>query len=66
MRPEVPLQLPPAPRADRNLLVPELVAETERDGQSVGRRQAAGVEVRAPHVDPEAAAKFISTHPDAE
>ncbi len=30
------------------------------------QEEAAGVEVRAPHVDPEAAAKFISTHPDAE
>ncbi len=30
------------------------------------QEEAAGVEVRAPHVDPEKAAKFISTHPDAE
>lgn len=30
------------------------------------QEEAAGVEVRAPHVDPAKAAKFISTHPDAE
>ena len=30
------------------------------------QEEAAGVEVRAPHVDPVKAAKFISTHPDAE
>ena len=29
------------------------------------QEEAAGVEVRAPHVDAEKAAKFISTHPDA-
>lgn len=29
------------------------------------QEEAAGVEVRAPHVDPEKAAKFITTHPDA-
>jgi 3-hydroxyisobutyrate dehydrogenase len=30
------------------------------------QEEASGVEVRAPHVDPAKAAKFISTHPDAE
>ena len=30
------------------------------------QEEAAGVQVRAPHVDPEKAAKFISTHPDAK
>jgi 3-hydroxyisobutyrate dehydrogenase len=30
------------------------------------QEEAAGVQVRAPHVDPEKAARFISTHPDAE
>jgi 3-hydroxyisobutyrate dehydrogenase-like beta-hydroxyacid dehydrogenase len=30
------------------------------------QEEAAGVQVRAPHVDPEKAAKFISTHPNVE
>ncbi len=30
------------------------------------QEEAAGVEVRAPHVDPAKAAKFISTHPDTD
>jgi 3-hydroxyisobutyrate dehydrogenase len=30
------------------------------------QEEVAGVEVRAPHVDPEKAARFITTHPDAE
>ena len=30
------------------------------------QEEAAGVEVRAPHVDPEKAGKFITTHPEAE
>ncbi len=30
------------------------------------QEEAAGVEVRAPHVDPAKAAQFITTHPDAE
>ena len=30
------------------------------------QEEAAGVEVRAPHVDPSKAARFISTHPEAE
>jgi hypothetical protein len=30
------------------------------------QEEAAGVEVRAPQVDVERAARFISTHPDAE
>ena len=30
------------------------------------QEEAAGVEVRAPHVDPVKAGKFITTHPDAE
>jgi 3-hydroxyisobutyrate dehydrogenase len=30
------------------------------------QEEVAGVEVRAPHVDPEKAAKFISTHPEAD
>ena len=30
------------------------------------QEEVAGVEVRAPHVDPSKAGKFITTHPDAE
>jgi hypothetical protein len=30
------------------------------------QEEAAKVQVRAPHVDPEKAAKFISTHPNVE
>ena len=30
------------------------------------QEEQAGVEVRAPHVDPAKAAQFITTHPDAE
>jgi 3-hydroxyisobutyrate dehydrogenase len=30
------------------------------------QEEVAGVEVRAPHVDPEKAARFITTHPDAQ
>ena len=30
------------------------------------QEEQAGVEVRAPQVDPERAARFITTHPDAE
>jgi hypothetical protein len=30
------------------------------------QEEVAGVEVRAPHVDPAKAARFITTHPDAQ
>jgi 3-hydroxyisobutyrate dehydrogenase len=30
------------------------------------QEEAAGVQVRAPHVDPDKAAKFITTHPDSQ
>ena len=30
------------------------------------QEEQAGVEVRAPHLDPAKAGRFISTHPDAE
>jgi hypothetical protein len=30
------------------------------------QEETSGVEVRAPHVDPAKAARFITTHPDAE